>query len=382
MASRWFARLPHLCFIMPAAQNPYASQFLGNGPFRIGGAMSGTSLDGLDLVVVELTAQANKDRWRYRILSSQFISYQGLEWAQRLPASYYASASEREAISTDYSRWLNQQFHTFFDGQHIQAIASHGHTSLHQPEQGITIQIGNDPCIAEGFEGIPIVGDFRRADVSRGGQGAPLVPLADAFLYANFAICLNLGGFSNASWSIDGVRRAGDLGPVNLLLNHFAQQLGFSFDRGGYVAKSHRADAKCLRELRELPFYGQSFPKSLGREWVESQVLPLLDPLDQGQALATATEHAAWAILHGLKEAPDGPILVTGGGAQNDYLIDLLRAGSNRLWQIPSAEERDFKEAMCFAFLGLRRLRGEVNVWASVTGASSDGCDGTIFALA
>ena len=364
---------------MSLPQNSYSSKFAGPGPHRIGGAMSGTSLDGLDLVAVEFEFHDRTNRWQHRIIASQFIPYEGTEWAQRLQASYHALPTDREAISQDYSRWLNRAFHSFFDALSVDAIASHGHTAVHQPQLGMTIQIGNDAPLAAGFEGIPVVGDFRRADVARGGQGAPLVPLADAFLYTDHAVCLNLGGFSNASWSLQGIRHAGDLSPVNFVLNHFAQQLGFAFDAGGALARQHQADADCLQRLQALSFYAQDFPKSLGREWVEQEWMPCLSHLSPQQAIATATEHAAWAILHGIATAPEGDVLVTGGGAQNDYLLTLLRAGSSRTWQIPGAEERDFKEALCFAFLGLRKLRGEVNVWSSVTGAKADGCDGTIF---
>jgi len=338
--------------------------------------MSGTSLDGLDLALVSFWQDGT--RWRHEILQSTCISYEGSPWARRLPESYRLSGSALNRVSWAYSQWLNEAFHAFFDGTPVQAIASHGHTVHHRPSEGLTRQLGQDPELAQGFGGLPVVCDFRVADVARGGQGAPLVPLADAFLYPNYAVCLNLGGFSNASWTAEGLRRAGDLGPANLLMNHFAQRCGYTYDQDGAIARSHPPDEDVLAALRDVAFYRQAFPKSLGREWVEAEVLPLFDKLAPHIALSTATHHAAWAIHHGLRHAPPGEVLVTGGGARNGFLRALLEADTGRRWQVPLAEECDFKEAVCFAFLGLRRLRGEINVWGSVTGASRDGCDGTI----
>ncbi len=350
--------------------------FQGPGPFYVGGAMSGTSLDGLDLALVKFWHQDG--RWQHELVQCTCLPYDQSPWAHRLPASYSLRGAALDEVSRDYSQWLNAAFHEFFDGTPVQAIASHGHTVHHRPSEGLTRQIGQDPELAQGFGGLPVVCDFRVADVDRGGQGAPLVPLADAFLYSEYAVCLNLGGFSNASWTAQGLRRAGDLGPVNLLMNHFAQRCGHAYDQDGAIARSHPPDEGVLAALQDVAFYHQAFPKSLGREWVEATVLPLFEGLSPKIALSTATHHAAWAIHHGLQHAPDGEVLVTGGGAKNAFLRALLEADTHRTWQVPSAAECDFKEAVCFAFLGLRKLRGEINVWGSVTGAALDGCDGTI----
>lgn len=353
--------------------------FQGPGPFYVAGAMSGTSLDGLDLALVSFTPATSGTRWRYSVVKHTCIAYEGTPWAAELSAAYDQPTQVQKGISAAYTTWLNAQLHAFLEDVHVDAIASHGHTVTHLPDQGLTVQIGNDPHLADGFHGIPVVCDFRVADVARGGQGAPLVPLADACLYSEYPICLNIGGFSNASWDIEGQRRAGDLGPANLLINHFAQRLGIPFDPGGQNAQKWTADTATLETLRQLPFYGQSFPKSLGREWVDQVVLPHFASLTDQTALATATTHAAWAICHGIQDAPLGIILATGGGALNDFLIAKIRIGSGRKVVIPTAVERDFKEAICFAFLGLLRLRGETNVWSSVTGSREDGCDGIIY---
>jgi anhydro-N-acetylmuramic acid kinase len=363
---------------MPQSETPTPdSRFSGIGPFTVLGTMSGTSLDGLDLAQVDFWKDAPTEPWQKRIEATHFIPYENTPWAQDLPAAYTASASQRIQTSKAYSRWLNAQLTSFIGDSHVDAVASHGHTIAHEPEKNFTLQIGNDPERAHGLP-CPVVCDFRVADVARGGQGAPLVPVADALLYGDYPVCLNLGGFSNASWDHNGMRRAGDLGPANFILNPYAQALGHPFDPSGELARSGQPDPAVLHTLQDLAYYHQPFPKSLGREWVEAYIDASLKPLNPLTALATATEHSAWAVAKGLAQAPPGKVLTTGGGAKNRYLLERIEALSGRQLEVPSEEELNFKEAICFAFLGLLRLRGEKNVWASVTGGPKDGCDGTV----
>jgi len=364
---------------MPQYEAPTPDpRFSGIGPFTVVGTMSGTSLDGLDLAQVVFWKESPDGPWQKRIEATRFISYADTPWAKDLPAAYTASAAQRIQTSKAYSRWLNAQLTSFIGGSHVDAIASHGHTVAHAPETHFTLQIGNDPELAHGLP-CPVVCDFRVADVARGGQGAPLVPVADALLYGDYPVCLNLGGFSNASWDQNGQRKAGDLGPANFILNPYAQALGHAYDPSGELARSGQPDESTLQTLENLPYYHQPFPKSLGREWVEAHIDAALQPLNPLTALATATEHSAWAVAKGLAQAPPGKVLTTGGGAKNRFLLERIKALSGRPLEVPSEEELNFKEAICFAFLGLLRLRGEKNVWASVTGGPEDGCDGTVF---
>lgn len=353
-------------------------RFVGNGPFVLIGAMSGTSLDGLDLVRVRFWKNEEKGTWNKHVEETRWISYQGGPWPERLEKAYSSNQYERHEIGFRYSQWLNAQLLDFKGNHSIHAIGSHGHTVAHEPSEGISLQIGNDAIVANGL-GCPVVCDFRTADVQRGGQGAPLVPVADQWLYSEFPVCLNLGGFSNASWEQNGIRYAGDLGPVNFILNPYAKQLGYDFDPEGNMARLYTVDRPTLERLNVLKYYFEPFPKSLAREWVESQVFPQLNALEASTALATATAHAAHAIAMGLAHTAPGNVLVTGGGAKNTFLLEQVKAISPREFILPPVEEIDFKEAICFAFLALLRLRGEVNVFASVTGGAQDGCDGRIF---
>lgn len=358
-----------------------AGLFLGNGPFRMLGMMSGTSLDGLDLALVEFRKPRKGSGWNFTILKAETMSYSGTRWQQDLPLAYHLQGQALDELSKAYSNWLNGQARDFItrSGWEVDAVASHGHTVLHLPDRGLTRQIGNGRQLATGL-GVPVVCDFRQEDMARGGQGAPLVPAADALLYPDEAVCLNLGGFSNASW-VDrrGRRRAGDLGPVNIVLNALAAREGEAYDHAGKRAAAGHIRDGLLEAMKAVPFYQRPFPKSLGREWAEQNIMPLLQEMDTNDALATATEHAAWAIAHGLKEMPKGRVLVTGGGVYNDQLMARIKALSGRELKVPIDTVVQFKEAVSFALLGLLKLRGEVNVLASVTGGEADGSDGKVY---
>ncbi len=369
--------------------------------------MSGTSLDGLDLCAAELVR--TNGRWQYRILAFETVSYRGTPWPERLTEAYRDRGRARNQTSLDFAAWCQAQWADFDRRHHFgaQAVAHHGHTVEHDPAQGITVQIGHEPSVFA-TSPIPVVGDFRSASVARGGQGAPLVPLADRDLFADFAVCVNLGGFSNASWTdAGGLRRAGDLGPCNGLLNPLAQELGLDYDpEGRYAASgqaapsnqptsqlanqptSQLANQQRAPRASQLAYYAVPFPKSLGREWMDREFWPAFNasrPQKTEDALATAADHIAWSIAHGLRtaQAPQGPALLSGGGAYNTDLIRrIYEHAPEWTWTVAENQTLEAKEALAFAYLGLLRLRDEPNVLASYAGGQSDGCDGTIFGKA
>ena len=367
---------PHLCSV-------HQPNWTQNGPFRILGVMSGTSLDGLDLCGAEFLRVG--DRWSYRILAFETVPYRGTEWPERLTAAYLHRGPVRDQVSRDFAAWCQAQWTAFNQRHHFEAHAAahHGHTVEHDPARGITVQIGHESTVFAASP-LPVVGDFRSACVARGGQGAPLVPLADRDLFADFAVCVNLGGFSNASWTdAGGLRRAGDLGPCNGLLNPLAGELGLDYDPEGQNAFTGKVATNL--PLEKLKFYTSAFPKSLGREWMEREFWPAFNaarPKKTEDALATAADHIAWSIAHGLRtaQAPHGPALLSGGGALNSDLVRrLAQHAPEWTWIVADRQTLEAKEALAFAYLGLLRLRGEPNVLASYAGGLSDGCDGTVF---
>ena len=345
--------------------------------------MSGTSLDGLDLCAAEF--KRSGDRWTYRIRAFETVSYRGTHWPERLAAAYSDRGALRTQISLDFASWCQDQWLAFGSRHHFaaHAVAHHGHTVEHDPSRGITVQIGHEALVFASSP-IPVVGDFRSGSVARGGQGAPLVPLADRDLFADFAVCVNLGGFSNASWTdAGGLRRAGDLGPCNGLLNPLAGELGLDYDPEGQHASY--GSVHPLPALEHLGYYATPFPKSLGREWMEREFWPVFNsarPQRTEDALATASAHIAWSIVHGLRtaHAPHGKALLSGGGARNAHLVrQLCQIAPEWHWMVAPDDILESKEALAFAYLGLLRLRNEPNVLASYAGGQNDGCDGTVF---
>ncbi|MFH4966974.1 anhydro-N-acetylmuramic acid kinase [Gaetbulibacter sp. M240] len=347
--------------------------------FRVIGVMSGTSLDGIDLVLVEFEYQGV---WRYNIKHSETVKYPDT-WYQILKDLVKFSDDQLQVIDTDYTTFLTEVIQGFinkFQIKDFDAICSHGHTAKHEPDKGYTYQIGNLPILAKKL-GQAVVCDFRVQDVALGGQGAPLVPIGDKLLFSDFDFCLNLGGFANVSFSRDGERVAYDICPVNIVLNHYAKQLGFDYDDGGSIASNASLDEPLLRALNGLNFYKQTFPKSLGIEWVHSEIFPLINEKDISTevVLRTLTEHISDQIGLAIKMKPEASVLITGGGAYNTFLIQRIKEKTLNRLHIPDRTLIEFKEAIIFGFLGVLKLRNEVNCLKSVTGASKNHSSGKIF---
>jgi anhydro-N-acetylmuramic acid kinase len=349
--------------------------------YNVVGVMSGTSLDGVDLAHVVLNY--SNSRWDFEINETETIPYT-IDWIDRLKMAVDFSDIQLAVLNNDYTQLLGGIIRQFLEKhclKGIDAVCSHGHTILHQPHKGFTLQIGNLPKIA-GITGVKIVCDFRVQDVMFGGQGAPLVPIGDRLLFDGYDACLNLGGFSNISFDNDEHRVAYDICPVNTVLNHYAGKLGFDYDDGGKIAASAEIDSKLLDELNALKFYKMPFPKSLGFEFVKEEVIPLIDRYNNNTAdvLATFTEHIAIQISSVIKLSNLKSVLVTGGGAYNEQLIKRLRSLLPEVSiKIPDHKTIQFKEALIFALLGVLKIRGEINVLASVTGAKHDHSSGVIY---
>ena len=227
------------------------------------------------------------------------------------------------------------------------------------------------------------INDFRSEDVSKGGQGAPLVPIGDRHLFADFPICMNIGGIANVSYEMNGKRIAYDICMANQLLNYLANKLGYDYDKNGQFAKRGNINMELLDILNDNAYYKQEAPKSLGREFFENVQHKLIDEsaLSVNDLLATATEHIAYQIAKSVDVLDKSKMLVTGGGAKNDYLIERICALSKHEIIVPDVMITDYKEALIFAFLGVLKMEGKINVLSSVTGASSDSSSGKIFRI-
>lgn len=400
--------------------------------------MSGTSLDGLDIAYCQFE---KSKKWKYKIIHAETKKYNKAWkeklskafWMFRAKRNFHSGSKKQDLKKTDreYGRFIGKEILKFIKRKKIAAdfISSHGHTVFHQPRKKITLQIGHGEEIASICK-LPVVCDFRSDDVAQGGQGAPLVPIADKMLFSKYAFCLNLGGFANVSFdNAQRERIAFDICPVNIILNDLATKLKKEFDRGGKMASQGKIHNELLKKLNALPFYKSKPPKSLGREWVEKIFLPILHSFDISipDKLRTVVEHFAIQIAsvvnpelvrrapYGrtfLKESSEGrmgflrrvpalpvskdsfgagrhsdkvalqrnlKLLVTGGGVYNDFLIGRIAIYANCGISVPEDKTIQFKEAMAFAFLGALRIRGEVNILKSVTGAKNDSSGGRIY---
>ncbi|MGA8853283.1 MAG: anhydro-N-acetylmuramic acid kinase [Christiangramia sp.] len=347
--------------------------------YRLIGVMSGTSLDGIDLVFTEIRFLGNL---KFKILASETFPYPQ-EWRNKLSAAINLDPPELNMLDNEYTNYLAEVIRRFiqkYDVDLLDAVCSHGHTIKHRPRQGVTFQIGNLPKLAKLIDA-PVVCDFRVQDVELGGQGAPLVPIGDRMLFNQYKYCINLGGFANISMERNSQRIAYDICPVNTVLNFFMRKLNKDFDEDGNLARSGELDEELLKKLNSLQYYKQEPPKSLGIEWVNCEVIPLIESYhDETPAiLKTYCVHAATQIARSLDDNKESKVLLTGGGVFNKFLIEELKSRSNCHFVIPDKKLIDFKEALIFALLGVLKLREEVNVLSSVTGAKLDHSSGRIY---
>lgn len=346
------------------------------------GVMSGTSLDGMDIALIELGASI-------KLLASHYTPMPPSLRAELL--SLCASGPDevaRCAIAENHwvelaaqgvNALLTQQQ---LSPQDIRAIGSHGQTIRHEPALGYTVQIGNPALLAE-LTGICVVGDFRRRDVAAGGQGAPLVPAFHEALFTHesgYRAVLNVGGFSNLSLITPAEPVAGfDCGPGNVLLDAWIQDTrGDLYDRSGQWAASGRVEPVLLNTLLSDPFFKTQGPKSTGREvfnlnWLKHHLFSLpAFPAEDIQA--TLLELTALTIVDSLQTAQPhtDELLVCGGGAHNTALMTRLasllpqtRVNSTQVKGV----DPDWVEAMAFAWLAHCCLENIPTNRPSVTGA-------------
>lgn len=341
------------------------------------GLMSGTSLDGLDLVYVKFNNNSYKD---FQIIHADTIPYSE-KWKIILQKSIEFSADDLNDLDIKYGKFLAERVNEFiikYSIKNIDFISSHGHTVLHQPEKGITLQIGNGQIISK-ITKQKVVCDFRTQDVKLGGQGAPLVPIGDELLFPEYDYCINLGGFSNISYREKNKRIAFDICPVNIVMNFYASKLGFQYDKNGDLASQGKINNQLLSKLNELDFYKKQYPKSLGLEWVQNEVYPLIDSMENNHIhiLRTLVEHIAIQISNIVDQ--NSSILFTGGGVFNSFLMNRISILSANKVIITSKKIINYKEALIFSLLGLLRIENKNNCLKSVTGANKDHSSGVIF---
>lgn len=355
------------------------------------GLMSGSSLDGLDIAFCEFQfTDSQTEHWR--ILHAATLPYTEA-WQQRLRQLPHASGHELLLAHAHYGHYVGELVNQFLAEHLVQPdfIASHGHTIFHFPKEKMTLQIGDGAAIAA-TTGYPVVCDFRSMDVALGGQGAPIAPIADRMLFPGFDFFLNLGGIANITANVNGKYVAFDITGANQVLNRLVQPLGLEYDANGKLAASGTLNETLLQQANALPYHHEPYPKSLGNDWVQEQLIPIYTNFDAPVAdkLHTACVQIARQTAKDITQIiqneyfikPSYRLLATGGGAFNHFLIQCFEEAGQALnieMVVPDATIIGFKEAVMIALCGALRMKHLPNCIASVTGASRDAIGGAIY---
>lgn len=362
------------------------------------GLMSGTSLDGVDAALVRIESPASLELQAFRTTPYAAADRQAITQVMdgggiRDVALLHAELGERFALAV--AELLKQ---VQLEPSALRCVASHGQTVWHEPGRA-SLQLGDPARIAERL-GVTVVSDFRSRDVAAGGQGAPLVPMADAMLFGHpdrGRVLLNLGGMANLTWvpqrgSLDGVI-AFDTGPGVAALDAIARHADPTqpFDVGGKRAARGTVKEEVAASLLERDYFAVRPPKSTGREqFGEAYAMGLLRRVREAggsddDALATALAVTVRSIAHALERWVPVPaevdLVVSGGGARNPVLLAQLEAA---LGSLPIARfddmffDGDAKEAAAFAYLGWMTLEGRAGNVREATGAEGSRVLGSI----
>jgi anhydro-N-acetylmuramic acid kinase len=356
--------------------------------YNILGLMSGSSLDGVDLVIVEFKSEEDKVI-DWKLLATHHDAFDG-PWKKRLESAPRLNSMELSRLHTDVGILFGEMCSRLIEATGIQPdyIASHGHTVFHAPEDGFSVQIGSPSHIAA-RSGVPVISDFRSNDIAHGGQGAPLAPVVEKYLFTGYGFYLNLGGIANLSAHTGEKIKAWDICPCNQLLNYLAAKKGLSYDNKGEFARQGSISPTLMEKLTGLISLPLNKPFSLDNTFISNSFVPILQASDLiiEDKLRTIVDYISECIkiqiAHSIQDANLNPtLLLTGGGAHNLFLVEEIR---NKLkpiivdMHIPDDDIIDFKEAVLMALCGLLRVVETPNALASVTGAYEDTINGGIY---
>lgn len=353
--------------------------------YNVIGLMSGSSLDGLDIAHVVFTVPNNNDitNIEFELVHNTCIPYSDY-WLQQLKNCKTYPVTDFLELHTAYGRYLGMTVEKFIAENKltnkIDLIASHGHTIHHNPKKFTSFQLGEGAQIAA-ITGIPTVSDLRNMDVALGGQGAPIVPIADKLLFNDHNLCLNIGGIANITVN-QKAPLAFDICPANQILNYFANKQGLNFDNDGNLAKSGNIHYNIVNTLLNEAFIQSPYPKSLDNSYSSEKVIPILDSLSIIDALATGVDFISTCIANSILnfQFTTNSILITGGGAHNKYLIASLESKLSSInYSIKTIPPNiiDYKEAIAMALIGLLKKMNIPNVLNSVTGAQINSVGGS-----
>jgi anhydro-N-acetylmuramic acid kinase len=342
--------------------------------YRAIGLMSGTSMDGIDAAVIET------DGGMALAIGESLAESYDAPFRERLASVMGGkgpvAAVERELTERHAAAVEALMEAAGLEASDVDVVGFHGQTILHRPDAGRTWQIGDGGLLARRL-GVPVVNDFRSADVAAGGQGAPFAPAYHRALTADFdkpVAVLNLGGIANITWIGAGAEDmiAFDTGPANALLDDWVRRTsGAAFDQDGKLAAQGRPHPELTARFLKLAYFGQPPPKSLDRFDFDLSLVEGLSPED---GAATLVDFTAGSVARGLEILPERPkrVIACGGGRRNPVLLQAIATALDL--PVETAEEAswqgDFIEAQAFAYLAVRSLKGLALSYPGTTGVA------------
>jgi len=353
------------------------------------GVMSGTSLDGIDIVLCEISTHS------CRLIHSKEFHFPTLLKKEILQTVANTTTLQNlgvldHKIGLLYANCISefiQEFH--LNAQTIEAIGLHGQTLWHEPDSEFpfSLQLG-DANIVVAKTGIQTIADFRRMDMANDGQGAPFAPAFHQFVFSSLgknSAVVNIGGMANITLLHDELQ-GWDTGCGNVLLDYWMQQTQQkAYDRDGAFAKSGRLNTTLLQAMLEDDYFSKPPPKSTGREyfnetWLANH-LPLFHTIDDADVQRTLLELTATSIANDLNKTQTQQCIVCGGGAKNSFLMQRLQELSKAEIIISNSlgVSSDFLEAMAFAWFAYKRVHNEKIDLRSVTGAKKASLLGGIY---
>lgn len=349
------------------------------------GIMIGSSLDGVDLALVVMDFNSETglvQKWQLkayfefplsRSIKARVLNYKKLEQEEIV----LLENDIADLVTSGINKLALPKTYTF--------AAYHGITIKHFPEQKISIQLGNCNRLAQGI-GVPVISDFRQADMDAGGKGTPMAPIVEQHLFREYDAFLNLGGIANISFHRGDAVLAYDICPFNQVLNYYASKLDKAYDEGGLLAGGGNSVQALKNHLSSFDYFKIEGPKSIDNNWIREDFIPSLESFGEKleDVLATYTQFVAVLIAQELgRFAPETKaLMITGGGAFNNYFVDLLAEQLENLkvkLVLPEPLIIKSKEAILMALAGLLCMKGVVNFIPSVTGATRAVVGGRIY---
>ena len=354
--------------------------------------MSGSSLDGIDIGIIQINQEDQEIFWR--IIDAKTFQYTN-EWKEKLVSATQINSQKLLALNAEYARYNASLISEYLKGINSNdkpdAISFHGHTVFHNTSDGYSFQLGCSATLAALTKYL-VVGDFRTMDIALGGQGAPLMAIVDELLFPDYAINLNLGGICNLSTNSNDKYVAYDISPCNQLLNHIAGFNGLDYDEDGKLASSGKLQHDFLEYLESDSYYSLGVPKSLDNSYIQTNILAGIDLF--GNHINDLMYTACYFIAKQIKKELKGLInrgylkgqnlkmLVTGGGALNVELVNLIQefCEVDKIEiVVPDHNIIEFKELLLMGLLAYNRIEKKTNVFAKYTGAINDSISACLY---